>query len=370
MIASNKSPMNYTSLKTFLLFMLFLVLVCCKNNTKVETSDNKKVNNIFKDEKPQVEVIDLKTGTFCKEILCNGKLYALKKADIRFRVSEVIEKINVTNGESVPSGTILATLENYTYSLRLKRSIVAYNKAKVDMQDVLIGQGYQSADSSSVPANVWKMASIKSGLENAKFDLESAQYDFQNSILKAPFAGTICNLKVKEHNLPGNEPFCTLVDNTTFEASFQILESEIGNVTPGMPVFVIPFASDSTAQPGVVSEVNPLVDENGLVTVKAKINNSHNRLYEGMNVRVVVRKIIPNRLVVPKTAVVLRTGKEVVFTFENGHAIWNYVKTGDENTTSFTIIDGLKPGMKVITSNNLNLGHDAEVGEKGQGNGQ
>jgi RND family efflux transporter MFP subunit len=229
------------------------------------------------------------------------------------------------------------------------------------MKDALISQGYQTTDSSQIPANIWKIVKVKSGLENAMFDIQSAAYDLQNTVLKAPFRGTVCNLKSKEQNMAGSDAFCTLVDNSAFEASFQVLESELGSITTGMPVSVVPFAIDSVAQSGIVSEVNPLVDENGLVTIKARVENKYNNLYEGMNVRVVLRKAYPNRLVVPKSAVVMRTGKEVVFTLENGLSKWNYVKTGDENTTSFTILSGLKPGCKVIVSGNLNLGHDAEV---------
>jgi hypothetical protein len=103
------------------------------------------------------------------------------------------------------------------------------------------------------------------------------------------------------------------------------------------------------------------VDENGLVTVKALVPNTRNALFEGMNVRVIIRKVVPGQLVVPKQAVVQRQGREVVFVLEDGLAKWNYVKTGRENSTSYTITEGLQAGMKVIISGNLNLAHDAEV---------
>jgi len=59
--------------------------------------------------------------------------------------------------------------------------------------------------------------------------------------------------------------------------------------------------------------------------------------------------------------VVLRQGKEVVFTYEDGKALWNYVKTGLENSSRYTIESGLEPGMEVIVSGNLNLAHETPV---------
>lgn len=337
----------------------FFLFSACRNTSKSAPPESSE--KLSDDEKPMVDVMVLKSDIFYKEIISNGKLYAIQKADIKFRVSEVIEKILVKNGDIVEGGTILARLNTFTYHNKLLRARSAYEKAKLDLQDILIGQGYKSADSTNIPQQIWKIARIKSGMDNASLDLQNAEFDYRNTELKAPFRGTVCNIKIKEQNLAGTDPFCTLVDNSTFEAVFQVLESELHNLSEKQLVSVIPFALDSAAQPGVITEINPIIDENGLVTAKAKVSNTHNNLCEGMNVRVLAKKAFPNRLVVPKSAVVLRSGKEVVFTLEGNLAKWNYVKTGEENTTSYTIIEGLTCGMKVITSGNLNLGHDAEV---------
>jgi RND family efflux transporter MFP subunit len=357
----NKGHTIFRFLFLMLSFSFLIILISSCNNTPSNTAVAKPAVKLTEDEKPKVTVLDLKNGTFYKEIISNGKLYAIRKADLKFRVTEVIEKINVKNGDMVEKGAVLAKLNIFTYDNRLQRARSQFEKAKLDLQDVLIGLGYKTVDSTRIPPSVWKIARIKSGLDNAFFDLQTAEFDYQNTILKAPFRGTVCNLKAKEQNMASLDAFCTLVDNSTFEAVFQILEPELRNLSENQLVSVVPFAMDTVAQPGTVTEINPLVDENGLVTVKAKVTNSRNILYEGMNVRVLVRRAFPNRLVVPKTAVVLRTGKEVVFTLEGKLAKWNYVKTNDENTTSYSIAEGLKSGMKVIISGNLNLGHDAEV---------
>jgi RND family efflux transporter MFP subunit len=345
--------------KLFIISLFPFLINSCKNTPPPA---KEKSPTEPTEEKTQVEVMDLKNGIFYKEIVSNGKLNAIRKADLKFRVTEIIEKINVKNGDVIEKNAVLATLSNFTYMNKLQRARYAFEKSKLDMQDALLGQGFQTTDSTKVPPAIWKVSRIRSGYDNAVFDLQSAAYEYENTVLRAPFRGMICNLKSKENNLPATEGFCCLVDNSEFEAAFQVLESELRNIAVNQPVAIVPFAIDSVAQQGIVTEINPLVDENGLVTVKAKVSNALNRLYEGMNVRVLVRKPYPNRLVVPKQAVVLRTGKEVLFTCEDGRAKWHYVKTTDENTTSYVITgEDIKAGMQVIVSGNLNLGHDAEV---------
>ena len=105
-----------------------------------------------------------------------------------------------------------------------------------------------------------------------------------------------------------------------------------------------------------------------MVKVKASVDE-RGKLFSGMNVRVSVRRSLGNQLVIPKTAVVVRTGKQVVFTLQKGKAVWNYVLTGLENATECIVsdksqagvTDGLLEGDTVIVTGNLNLAHEAEV---------
>ncbi len=73
-----------------------------------------------------------------------------------------------------------------------------------------------------------------------------------------------------------------------------------------------------------------------MVKVKAEFRNN-GRLIDGMNVKVVIRKPVPNRLVVPKEALVIRQGKDVIFVRQDSLAIWKYVTVEFENSTSVSV---------------------------------
>ena len=117
----------------------------------------------------------------------------------------------------------------------------------------------------------------------------------------------------------------------------------------------------ASRQEGRITQINPLVDDKGMVKVKATVNGK-GRLFSGMNVRVNVHRSLGGQLVIPKSAVVLRSGKQVVFTLKDGKAQWNYVQTGLENAESYSMADdALKEGDTVIVTGNVNLAHEAPV---------
>ena len=124
------------------------------------------------------------------------------------------------------------------------------------------------------------------------------------------------------------------------------MESELPLIKTGDRVEVAPFALSDVTADGRISEINPLVDKDGMVQVKAAVNDK-GKLFEGMNVRVSIHRSLGKQL--------------VVFTLTEDKAYWNYVHTGLENADSYTIIDGLKEGDIVITSGNINLAHEAPV---------
>jgi len=197
--------------------------------------------------------------------------------------------------------------------------------------------------------------------------MKSAKYNFESSQLVAPFSGVLANINKKLYDrIDAGTTFCTLIDDSEFEAEFRVVESEAGDILLNDEVQLIPFSSQKICR-GRISEINPVIDENGMILVKAKVKNSGG-LIDGMNVKVIVEKNIPDQMVVPKSAILLRDNQEVLFRFTgNGVAFWTYVQTLAENTTSFSVIANpdkgaqLSPGDTVIISGNLNLAHESRV---------
>lgn len=336
-----------------------LCTACGGSNT--ESSDNDSITTVLPSKIAEVKVMTIEPKVFSHEIVSNGKMSAHDFADLRFAGSDaVIGKIYVKNGDRVRKGQAIASLDRFKLENTLKQNNNDLAKARLELADVLIGQGYDPEKPELVPDETMKLARLRSGMDQAETVLAATKRDIEATTLTAPFDGVVANLFQKVHNRPdGSEPFCRIVAGGQMDVEFSVLESELAVIRPGDEVNVIPFASSDT-HTGRVTEINPIVDKDGLVKVRASVPGSSG-LFDGMNVKVSVKRALDEQLVVPKSAVVLRTGKQVVFTHSDGKAMWNYVHTGLENMNEYVIDDGLQPGMEVIYDGNVNLAHEAPV---------
>ena len=352
-------------MKTHYVYVLLLaagMLGSCSGG-KNDASGKEGVETVLPSQANEVTVMTLKKTTFSHELVSNGKVTASQYADLSFRVtSEPVAHIYVKNGDHVRKGQKIAELDLFTLKNSLEKAEIALRQSELEMKDVLIGQGYAPDRMQEIPKDIVQLAEVKSGYAQSRAAYELAKFELEQAVITAPFDGVVANLETRGFNRPdGTKPFCRVIGSGGMEVAFKVLESELPLVRRGDRVEVAPFAGTAGACSGTVSEINPLVDENGLVSVRARVNGGV-KLFDGMNVRVSVKRSIPDQFVVPKTAVVLRTGKQVIFTLKDGKAMWNYVTTGLENMTEYTVTsDGMEEGAQIIVTGNVNLAHEAPV---------
>lgn len=340
-----------------ILFICTGILTGC-SQPKEENNETTGVLIPQKEELPNVEVAVLKKDNFAQEIISNGVLSSSQKAEIRWKASGIITHIHVRNGERVNKGQLLAEVDKERLLLSLQQAADSKKRAYLDMQDFLIGQGYKLSDSLDIPDQTKELALMRSGYGQACLSYKVAQMALQESVIRAPFSGVVANLTSKLYNEANSGgTFCTLLGNHSMEVDFPVIENEIRSLQPGDTVQVALYAEEDTRTLGHISSINPLIGDNGLVQVRAIISQTPQQWFDGMKVRVNIRRSIPDKLVVPKQAVVMRDGRRVVFTIRNGKAYWNYVSIGLENSFSYTITQGLKEGDSVIVSGNQNLAH-------------
>jgi len=352
-------------MKNIYLLIIPLAFLCSCGSTKedkeVEEGDRAAIAG-EPSKIAEVTAVKLSVKDFSHEVVSNGKVVGHSRADLSFAASGgVITSVAVKNGSYIKRGQQIATLDDYKQLEDLRKAENALAKAELELKDALIGQGFDPEVPGTVPAEVMKLARLRSGYDEAEAAVSSARHSLGETVLTAPFDGVIANLNGKVFNRPDNsKPFCTIIGNG-MDATFRILEGELPLLSPGDRIKVSPYSSSGVFD-GRVTEINPVVDENGMVTVNAAVESGKG-LYDGMNVKVSVLKSLGRQLVVPKSAVVLRSGRQVVFTLNDkkDKAMWNYVHTGLENMGEYTIVDGLEEGMEVIVSGNVNLAHESPV---------
>lgn len=345
------------------LFLLSITIGCGDKKKEAPKEEELKARIENKKEKTEVKTDKVKRDKFDMELVSNGKANARLKAILNFEVNDIVAKVYVKNGEQVKAGDPIASVDSYKSTQSLEESRLGLKKAELELLSRLMSEGIKTlADTNKIEQARLYTFMLQSGYISAQNAYKKALYDYHNITIKAPFSGVIADLEAREFNPSSSyKTLCTLIDNSEMEIVFNVLETEITHLRPGMAIEVTPYAIPDKIFPGKIMEINPKIDENGMVKIKAVTPNQKAILIDGMNVSILVKRQIEEQLFIPKSAVLPRQGKKVVFVHENGKAIWKYVTTGQENSRDVCIESGLKEGEELIYENNLGLSHESDV---------
>ena len=247
-------------------------------------------------------VIDTATTGVMKTM---GKVVAERFADLSFEATLPIERVLVSNGQHVRRGQVLAQLDSYKLRNAIERQQRAIEQAQLQMeqahlqmQDVIIAQGYDPDKAAQVPAEVLHNADVKSGyalsktqLASARTQLAAAQHELRSGVLTAPFDGVVANVTVQAHQLAqAGEPVCRVIASGNMTVEFRVMEADFCHYKIGTVLDIIPVFDQSQHYKATVCEINPMVDPQGAVTLRARLNDS-TPLFDGMNVEVVLLRI-------------------------------------------------------------------------------
>lgn len=345
---------------------IFFSLVGCSNTEKNIPTDHQLQSLKFSVPHMQDKISYLTLGksNYHKELLANGKLVSQQRANLKFRVEGIIREIAVREGAYVQKGQLIATLDDRLSKLAIQNIELAYQQAKLDYEDQLLRAGFKITDTVTMPKEIKHVARIRSGLEKVAIDLKIARINLQEIQLLAPFSGKVANLKAKAFNNSfGYDYICTLVDDNNMEVVFKILEQELPFLKQVHSIEVFPYHDklENNKISADIKSINPLVDGEGMIEVRAILKHSAGSFMDGMNVKIRAVEVLENQLKVPKSAVLDRQNRKVVFTLVDSVAQWNYVEIGGENKDYYLIADGLNVGDKVIYKGNFNLAHDKLV---------
>ena len=215
-----------------------------------------------------------------------GKVVATRYADLSFQTNLPILRMLVKNGQQVRQGQRIAELDMFKLNNAIeviKRQIA---QSELQLKDVIIAQGYDPDKPESIPEEVRQTAEVKSGYQMAKEQLAGAEHELQTAVLTAPFNGIVANVKAQAHEIsqPG-QPVCRVISTQDMAVEFRVMEADLSNYPVGTAIQVTPIAYKGRVYQAIVNEVNPVVDQQGAITLRAKLMETQD-LFDGMNIEI------------------------------------------------------------------------------------
>jgi len=346
-----------------IIIIILILITHCNNDSQDKViSEENNLSNIPAILPAEVSVGILQRALFQKQLVSNGQIFSKEKTKIYYPFSGFIKRIYVKNGQWVKSGQLLALMDTTEAYLEYYKALIDKEKAMVQYHDRILSLGYEREGSRKIPTEVEYTAEYLSGLKDAEYLLKRAERDMELCRIKATFDGVVSDISDSEGAyVQMNSVFCQITNNKKTEAVFTIFDSYLNNIHKGTEIIIQSLNNPGVTYKGEISAINPYLDKNGLCTIRANVLSPAHNFIDGMHVKIIINYHQQNALIIPKSALLYRQGRPVVFTVNDNNAQWNYVVIEGENDEFYSISDGLREGDVIILNNNEFIGHNATI---------
>ena len=319
---------------------------------------------------PTVEVMAIAPTEVPLSALLIGQLDSPQNVDVRARVEAFVDKMSFTEGSEVKEGDVLFVLDKKPFleklgaakgSLAEAEAAVAKYQTDVDRLTPLVEKKavpQQDLDNSRAALDMGK-----ANVLTAQSRVETAQLNLGYCDVLAPITGLIGAKQVSVGDLVGKgEPtllatmstldpiwfYCNISEVDYMQAKEK--SEKLGKDINTLPLTLILANGKEHSELGKFVFIDRAVDtKTGTMRIRAEFPNPKKILRPGMFARVRVNLgKRPDSITVPERAMVELQGKSFVWVVVDGKANQRAVKAGDQVGNVFLILDGLKPGEKII----------------------
>jgi RND family efflux transporter MFP subunit len=251
-----------------------------------------------------------------------------------------------------------AALDRARYDLNAAKNLVENGDISKQQQDVY-QRTFEQAEA-RYQAALENVRNLEAQVEEKRAALALSRKQLTDTAIISPINGVVKEKRASrgEYLQPGT-PIVTIVQINPLRLKLEVPEIFAANIGRGQAVTLKVDSFADREFKGVVNRINPSVDEkNRSLMAEAEVMNQGGLLRPGMFARAqIVSDSKGVALMVPEKAVVSLAGVNKVFIVEGDHAAERLVKLGARDGSMVEIIEGIKLGDRVITSNTEKL-HD------------
>lgn len=291
----------------------------------------------------------------------SGRLVAVEQAEIRPRVSGVIQQVHFVDGAIVNAGDPLFTIDPRPYEATYQsaKARAALAESELKRAEVLIKE-------KAVPQRDYDQK--KNDAEVARADLTRASLDLEYTQVKSPITGRVSRAEMTKGNLvdagASSPLLATVVTYNPLYVDFDIdeatyLEYARAHATTRDQISSIPVSINLVGDTGagrtahVESFDNRLNATSGTVRVRVTLDNPDGVLVPGLFAHVKLgAPAETDKLLITDRAVGTDQNKKfVVVVGDDNKAMHRDVTLGALSDDGLRVVeDGLKPGEKIIVS--------------------
>lgn len=300
-----------------------------------------------------------------------GHFAAFNTVTIQAQVQGELTGLYFKEGHKVCQGDLLFTIDQDPYlavldravaMLRQNEALYAYNKSRTERYSQLVQEDYVSK--LDYEQYVSEMKNYAGLIEENLAEIESAEINLNFCTLKSPITGVAGKRLIDVGNvitdvgtemLVINQISPIFVDFSIPERFFDVVYQKQQEEPLDVEITVPNTSLKAVAKLQMLDNtVNP---NTGMIALRGIINNDESRFWpqQFIRVRLIVNIIKDATMVPPESVLPSSEGEIVWYVNEKGEADYVSVKQGEQYDNQVRIVEGLDPGVEVITSGQLGL---------------
>jgi len=252
----------------------------------------------------------------------------------------------------------VAALERARYDLTAAKKL--FDAGTISNQQYDVYQKTVDQAEARYQASLENVRNLEGIIEEKRAALDLTKKQLADSDIISPLSGVVKEKTASrgEYLQPG-KPVVTIVQINPLRLRLEVPETFAASIAKGQVVTLKVDSFPDREFKGVIKRINPSMDEKSRsLMAEAEVANPNALLRPGMFAR---SQIVSNSktmaLMVPEKAVVSLAGVTKIFILEGSVAVERIVRLGARDGSLVEILEGVKAGERVITSNAEQL-HD------------
>lgn len=317
-------------------------------------------------------------------LTASGYVVAQRQASVASKGTGRLEYLGVTVGSRVKSGDIIAQVQQddiqavrhqalarldvakatlINTQAELRDTQLSYDRANALLPNQFISQAEFDLATNRLRRSEAAVRSATASIKAAEADLETADVMLKNTVIRAPFDGTVLKkfAEIGEIVAPmgsaanSRGAVVLIADMTALAVEADISESAIAQLTPGQSADITLDAAPGTRYAGTVEQIVPTADRSkGTVLAKIRFIDRDDRVLPEMSAKVSfappgqAKASAQPRFIVASSSLTRRQDRTVVYLLEDEIAkevsVEEVGKSGEDSevrgplTTSATVI--------------------------------
>lgn len=272
-------------------------------------------------------------------------------------ISGRVKKLNIENGQKVRQGEVIATVDGDQLGIDLKMAKINLEKATSDLDK------YETMLKSNAVSKQ-QVEEAKLSVKRAESTVETLKRQMTLTTLRAPISGVIYDLAIEQGSFlaPGT-PIAQIIDIANLKIAVKLRDDQVVRIKDNQVVSIQPDLYKETRLSGKVAVIAPEADGSRKYETEIRFTNpGKTPLKSGMTGKVLFQfGGSKTALTIPSTSLIGSTKNPQVYVIEGGKARLTSIQIGEITDNKIEIISGLKPGMQVVTSGQLNLANGSPV---------